>query len=263
MGVTVTVSLRKSVALALLAIVMSGGSALAQEATPSPASTRTATPVASEAGTSLRGSRYCELLVPTRDASSSSFTLRVYNTQGLNDCPETAWNAIDARAEARRLGVPLVIKNGPRYLAYDRITAEIDGSVETFGDLEARIVATLVISSGTTPQDAPAYSGMTVDRTTEYIFLAGQPVFQLTAPDGSVYVMQTYLAENDPAGDFSGLHNLADRLTLPEGWAFRVVVPEQDLHAATIDGRATVLRDDLGNTYQLLSRGNGTPIPAS
>lgn len=242
---------------------MSGSSALGQEATPATPLAGPATATASPTETSLRGTRYCELLIPTRDAGGNTMMLRVFNTQGLNDCPDAAWNAIDARAEARRLGVPVVIKNGPRYLAYDRISAEIDGSVETFGDLEARIVATLEIPAGTLPQDRPAYTEMTVDRNTEYVYLAGQPVFELSDPEGSVYVMQTYVAENDPDGDFSGLRELADRLSLPEGWEFRVTVPDQDLHAATIDGQATVVRDDLGNTYQLLSRGSGTPVAAS
>jgi hypothetical protein len=252
----------RSLSVALLVIVMSCQSLLAEEATPAVSSPGAAAATASAAGTSLRGHRYCELLVPTRDASSGKMTLRVYNTQGLNDCPEAAWDAIDPGAEARRLGVPQVIKNGPRYLAYDRISAEIDGSAETFGDLDARVVATLEIPAGTLPQEGPAYRDMIVDRATEYIYLAGKPVFELVAADGSVYIMQTYLAHNDPEGDLSGLGDLRDRLALPAGWTFRVVAPDQDLYAVA-NGQATVLRDDLENTYQLLSRGDGTPVPTS
>lgn len=245
-----------------MAAIMSGGFALAQETTPDAPPPAAPAATASSLATSLRGARYCELLVPTRDPGRGVMTLQVYNTQGLNDCPEAAWNAIDARAEARRLGVPVVIKNGPRFLAYDRISAEIDGSVATFGNLEARIVATLELPAGTLPQEGPAYADMTVDRTTEYVYLAGKPVFELVAPDGSVYVMQTYVAENDPDGDFSGLRTLAARLRLPDAWTFRVAMPDQDLRA-TAAGEATVIRDDLGNTYQLLTRGSGSPVPAS
>lgn len=252
----------KSFVLAFTVTVISGTPGLAQESTPSASDPIAATATASAVGSSLRGARYCELLVPSPESGGSGMVLRVYNTQGLNDCPEDAWNAIDSRAEARRLGVPVVIKNGPRYLAYDRITAEIDGSVEKFGDLEARVVATLEIPAGTLSQDRPAYTDMTVDRNTEYVYLAGSPVFELVSPDGSLYVMQTYVADNDPAGDLSGLSELADWLTLPAGWTFQEVVPEQDLRAAA-DGQATVIRDDLENTYQLLTRGAATPVPAS
>jgi hypothetical protein len=75
--------------------------------------------------------------------------------------------------------------------------------------------------------------------------------------------MQTYVAPDDPDGDFSALAGLADRLTLPKGWTFREIVPDQNLHAATTNGQATVIRDDLGNTYQLLTGGDGTPVPTS
>ena len=256
-------SMTNVIGIAVLAIIMSSNLALAQDVASATPPSAKSTATASAAGKSLRGSRYCELLVPTRESGANTMTLQVFNTQGLNDCPESAWNAINARAEAKRLGVPIVIKNGPRYLAYDRISAEIDGSLETFGDLEARIVATLDVPAGSLPQSQPAYTDMVIDRNTEYVYFAGKPVFELVAPDGRVYVMQTYVAANDPAGDFSGLKELGNRLTLPDGWQFREIVPDQDLHAATANGQATVIRDDLENTYQLLTSVPGTPVPKS
>ncbi len=64
-------------------------------------------------------------------------------------------------------------------------------------------------------------------------------------------------------GSFSVLSGLAERLTLPERRTFRDIVPNQDLYAATSNGQATVIRDDLGNTYQLWTSGRGTPVPKS
>lgn len=64
--------------------------------------------------------------------------------------------------------------------------------------------------------------------------MTGRPLV-LVAPGGSVYVIHTYGAVNDPAGDVPGLSKLADRLTLPEGWTFRAVVPDHALHAAPSD----------------------------
>ncbi|MDQ2655582.1 MAG: hypothetical protein M3Z20_21350, partial [Chloroflexota bacterium] len=212
---------------------------------------------------SLRGIRYCEILVPEIGGARDGIAMRVYTTQGLNDCPLATWEAIDARTEARRLGVPMVFKNGPRFVAYDQISANIDGAVESFEGLDMQLVATLELPAGPMPQDRPAYSGMVVARNTDYIYLAGQPVFELVAPDGGIYVMQTYVAPDDPHGDFSVLAGLAGRLTLPDGWSFREFVPDEDLHAATTNGQATVIRDDLGNTYQWLTGGDATPVPAS
>lgn len=254
----------KSVSLALLMAVMSSTAVAAQEATPASDLAAPATAVASSRGQSLRGIRYCEILVPQLGGGHDGIAMRVYTTQGLNDCPPAAWGAIDARSEARRLGVPMVVKNGPRFVAYDQISAEIDGAVESFEGLEMQLVATLELPAGSMPQDRPAYSGMVVARNTEYIYLAGKPVFELVTPDGSVYVMQTYVAPDDPDGDVSVLAGLVGRLTLPDGWTFREIVPDQDLHAATTNGQATVIRDDLGNTYQWLTGGDeATPIPAS
>lgn len=257
------IRLQTSLVLAVIGLVMSSNGGVSQDATPKATPAAPETAIASSDERSVRGVRYCEILVPEVDGSRDVAALRVYTTQGDYDCPLATWNAIDARTEARRLGVPMVIKNGPRFVAYDQITAEIDGSVESFHGLDLRLVATLELPAGSMPQDRPAYSGMTVARNTEYVFLAGKPIFELVAPDGSVFVMQSYLAPNDPDGDSSGLDGLADRLTLPEGWAFREIVLDEDLHAATSNGQATVIRDDLGNTYQLLTSGNGTPVPAS
>lgn len=253
----------KSLSLALLVAFMSSGPLQAQEGTPAPTPTHPATALASAANESMRGVRYCEVLVPELGGSGDSFAMRVYTTQGLNDCPIALWEAIDARTESRRLGVPLVFKNGPRFVAYDQISATIDGAVESFAGLEMQLVATLHLPAGSLPQDRPAYSGMVVARNTEYTYLAGKPVFELVSPDASVYVMQTYVTPDGPDGDFSALVDLGGRLTLPEGWTFREVVPTRDLHAATSNGQATVIRDDLGNTYQLLAPGSGTPVPAT
>lgn len=253
----------KSLSLALIVAIMSSNSLVAQEATPAFTQKAPATAIASSADRILRGARYCEMLVPELGSGSDGFALHVYTTQGLNDCPLAVWDAIDARTEARRLGVPMVFKNGPRFVAYDQISAEINGAVESFERLEMQLVATLRLPAGSMPQDRPAYSGMVVARHTEYIFHAGKPVFELVAADGSVFVMQTYVALDDSEGDFSALSGLAARLTLPDGWTFREVVPDQDLHAATTNGQATVIRDDLGNTYQLLIPGGGTPVATS
>lgn len=253
----------KSLSLALMVTLMSSNSLMAQEATPAVTPGAPATAIASSADRILRGVRYCEILVPELGGGSEGIAMRVYTTQGLNDCPLAVWDAIDARTEARRLGVPMVLKNGPRFVAYDQISAEINGDVESFEGLEMQLVATLRLPAGPMPQDRPAYSGMAVARNTEYIFLAGKPVFELVAADGSVFVMQTYVALDGAEGNFSALSGLAARLTVPEGWTFREVVPDQDLYAATANGQATVIRDDLGNTYQLLISGSGTPVPVS
>jgi hypothetical protein len=248
--------------LASLLVLMSTSYTPAQEASPASDSPTAATAAASSPNESLRGLRYCEVLVP-ETGSSDVMALHVYTSQGLNDCPLDLWDAVDARSAAKRLGVPMVFKNGPRYVAYDEITASIDGTVESFQELDMQLVATLQLPAGTTPMDRDPYTGMTVARETVYIYHAGNPVLELVDPDGGVYVMQTYVTSKEADGAFPDPGELAEQLDLPSGWEFREVVPDQDLHARTSNGQATVIRDNLGNTYQLLSPGSGTPVPES
>ncbi|MDP1806253.1 MAG: hypothetical protein Q8K72_13860, partial [Acidimicrobiales bacterium] len=92
-------------------------------------------------------------------------------------------------------------------------------------------------------------------RDTEFRFDADREVYELTAPDGSIYVMQSYSLEVDPDLHVGALSAVGDRLTLPEGWTFTSRVLTEALVVEDIDGIATVVQDDLKNSYQLRLRG--------
>jgi hypothetical protein len=47
----------------------------------------------------------------------------------------------------------------------------------------------------------------------------------------------------------ASLDDLGTRLKLPHGWSYQTLMPTQDLILET-NGTATVLQDDLLNTYQ-------------
>jgi hypothetical protein len=93
------------------------------------------------------------------------------------------------------------------------------------------------------------YRGTTVARETRYVFKAGSPTFQLEAPDGSRYVMQAYAQIVDRTLSYADLAGLGDRLKLPPGWRFVTEIPAQDLVVGA-NGKATVVQDELQNTYQ-------------
>jgi len=59
----------------------------------------------------VRDRRYCELFVVKREAVR--LAADVYNTLGLNDCPQAAWDAIDTAKVASQFGAFRVIRNGP------------------------------------------------------------------------------------------------------------------------------------------------------
>jgi len=92
-----------------------------------------------------------------------------------------------------------------------------------------------------------------VQRTTTYVYKAGNRVYQLTSPDGEVYRMQSYTQIYDPKLTITDLDTLAERLTLPDGWRYesRLLTEDSELKA---DGLAYVINDDLGNSYQKILR---------
>ena len=193
--------------------------------------------------------RYCEILTVERQMLALRVT--VYNTIGLNDCPQEGWDAIDAAALAKTLNVTAVIKNGPRHWTIDGIVgrgSSIAGTPTTFSTLEMTQRATLErkLLGGLNEDN---YAPQEVARDTAFIFAAGKPVFELTDPAGNVYMMQSCAQIVDPSLTLSDLADLGSRLTLPQGWAFSTRLLDAD-YRLEADGVAVVVRDELQNTYQ-------------
>ena len=90
-----------------------------------------------------------------------------------------------------------------------------------------------------------------VNRGAVFFFDAGAPVHELVDPDGLAYVMQAYCIGVDPTLTEAALPGLGERLALPEGWSFRTSVLEEELVVDTTATIATVLQDELENTYTL------------
>jgi hypothetical protein len=226
------------------AAVLSGAFAMALVATAS----------ASAASPNLHDARYCEILEVR--GSLPEVQVTVWNTIGLNRCPEAAWEGIDATALAAERGDTLVIKNGPRHFLMDSATATT-GRTHTFGGIEMRKVATIPIHTAAELAQTP-YTERTIKRHNTWTWNSGRRVYELLAPDGSNYVMQSYSQTRDPEQTIAALRTLGDRLTLPAGWSYRVRRLKRDL---TLRARtqATVIQDDLQNTYQRLPRRGGPP----
>ena len=91
-----------------------------------------------------------------------------------------------------------------------------------------------------------------VARDTIFTFLAGQPVFELTAPDGHVYVMQSYSQIVDPRLAYRDLPRLGCALTLPAGWSYSAKTLTHTLELNS-NGLAYVVNDNLFDSYQRMS----------
>jgi hypothetical protein len=197
------------------------------------------------ASPNLHDARYCEILELKGAIPDARVT--VWNTIGLNDCPAAQWEALDAAELAAERGDAVVLLNGPRHFLMDSATARI-GREHSFHGLRMRKVATIPIRTAADLVQAP-YRERTIKRDNTWTWNQGRRVYELLAPDGSNYVMQSYAQIRDPAQTIGSLRSLGDRLDLPQGWSFRSRPLKRDL-TLTANGKATIIQDDLLNTYQ-------------
>jgi hypothetical protein len=197
--------------------------------------------------TGLHDARYCEVielkgLPPTAQAT-------VWNTIGLNKCPAAKWDALDAAALAKELGDTFVVLNGPRHFLMDSASGDT-GGVRAFHGLRARKVATIPLRSLADLAQTP-YTDRTIRRANTWRWRKGRRVYELVAPGGDVYVMQSYSQIKESWLRIGDLRSLAGQLTIPPGWRYRSRKLKEDL-VLEVEHRATILQDELQDTYQLV-----------
>ncbi len=183
----------------------------------------------------------------------------VWGTPGVDSCEDDAWNAIDIDATMAEFGASSIIVNGPRYFVVDG-TADTTpaggggagvaagGAAETrnFGEVAMRLLATVADDGA----ESASYVPELVVRTTTWTYNAGTEIYELTDPDGNVYVMQSYALIHDPDLQASDLATLGSRLDLPDGWTYAARVLDDDLQLGLTPDGALVLQDELANSYQ-------------
>jgi hypothetical protein len=218
-------------------------------------------PAAQRHSLALHDARYCEILELRGALPNAKVT--VWNTIGLNKCPAAKWRSFDAAALARERGDTLVVLNGPRHFLMDSATAST-GGVHSFHGLRMRKVATIPIRTAADLAQT-AYTDRTISRTNTWRWRKGRRVFELVAPGGDTYVMQSYAQIKDPKLTLAKLPSLGKRLKPPTGWHYRTRTLKHAL-VLTARGKATVLQDELQNTYQLATttrRGARTSRPVN
>jgi hypothetical protein len=137
----------------------------------------------------------------------------------------------------------------------DRIekSASSDRIRKTFGGITMIREASLDIGPLATARKP--YTLHSVDRSTVFTFDAGRTVYELTAPGGAVYVMQSWSQQIDPTLSQTDLATLGARLHLPAGWKYRARKLTAALRVTTTTTNAQVLQDDLDNSYSLETTG--------
>jgi hypothetical protein len=206
--------------------------------------------------TDLRGSRYCEVIpIFWRGLQLQA---EVYNTIGLNDCPEQRWMRLDGRQLAQRYGALQVKLNGPRYWLMNRIevlAGNVPSQAVDIGGLQMRKRATIAINPLRLLRGERSFLPSRVKLSTIFLFRKGEVVYELINGKGEIYRMQSYARIVDPDLKEADLARLGTRLTLPAGWRFRSrrLAEDSPLRA---EGLALVLQDELQNSYQKLPAGS-------
>lgn len=198
----------------------------------------------------LRDVRYCEVIPVFKDGMT--LNVEVYNTLGLNDCPADAWSKLDAEKMAAHYGAKIVKLNGPRHWVINKLVgggATSNGKVVDFGGIQMTLRGTLQTKIWQGSVGDKLYTPNEVHRTTVYTYRAGNMVYELTAPNGDVYMMQSYAQIVDSKLTIADLENLGPRLKLPQGWTYRARTLNADVELRA-DGLAYVINDDFYNAYQ-------------
>ena len=199
------------------------------------------------------GKRYGEILLIRMGENGPEAT--VYNTFPLNDCPAPLWDVLDAGALAKENGAVAAMLNGPRYWLMSRIGKRAGEAqpTATFGGIEMIKQATVQLAQGGAGNNPAPYSVNQVDRRAVFTFDAGRPVFELVDPDGRRWVMQTWSQVVDKSLTLDDLPGLGARLHLPDGWRYETRTLTEPLVIDTTEHKASVLQDDLTNSYSLTS----------
>jgi len=194
----------------------------------------------------MRGQRYCEVIV-----STSLTTYKVYNTWGLNKCPEDQWRALTIAEVKKETKAPRVHLNGPRYWVIDgfKNTKLINPTIKVIGDISMREAGIVHMRIMTLLKPNKYYTTHKVDRETTWIYQANKPIYELIDPKGNVYVMQSYSIELYPQ-TLESLSQLDNNLDLPKGWHFKTGVLKKAQNLIAPDAKAIVVQDNYLNTYQ-------------
>lgn len=197
----------------------------------------------------LRGERYCEVLLAR--IIDGRLNAEVWNSYGMNDCPQEEWAALDPAAIKEERGVLAALLNGPRYWLMDAIEkAPSEREETTFGGVGMFLAAT--VDLGPPPPDLAPYTERSVARNSVFEFAAGSEVYELTDPAGRVFVMQAYSVQANASLTELDLPKLGGVIKPPAGWSYQARVLHDPLRIASATAESTVVQDELGNTYSLV-----------
>lgn len=213
-------------------------------------------------GEDMRGKHHAEVLIMKKDPDGPGGAGHYFNSLGVVDYVpdgefDAQFRALDPEELKKEYGGDAIRFNGPRRFLADRFTAEaFDGGKQSMlGLIPMYLYGLFVVpdfDAFIAGKQTP-YQDTVSRRTTTWFFDAGAEVYELVSPEGVVYVMQSASQRVDPDNTVDRLPTLGDRLSLPEGWQFKVQTLKEELvMPATYDDDPpnTIVLDELENNYQ-------------
>jgi hypothetical protein len=213
-------------------------------------------------GQNWRGKPHYEVLIMNRNAESPGGAGNYYNSLGLsfevsNEEMDARFRALDPEKLKQEFGGDAVRFNGPRRFVANRFSAmAFDGGKQTMlGPIPMYLFGTFVVpdfDAFIAGKQAP-YRETVSKRSSTFYFNAGEEVYDLITPEGTVFTMFSASLRVDTNNSIDKLPTLAERLTLPEGWTFRVRTLEKELvlpASYDSDPPNTIVLDQFENNYQ-------------
>ena len=240
---------------------------------------------------SLKGYRYLEIDLYSKDALKKVPYVSIYNTTSQNggddtrdSAPEALIEKLDPSRIAKQYQALRVAITPPLTWTVDWL-AERVGAVRSFEGLDAAWMGNSQVSASklvalhpsaarraagkpraSKPSLKPASEGYRpgfVARTSIEGFKKGSKVYLLDDPKGRTWVLVSYTDKNLPGMTIDKLNSLGESLELPEGWKFRSAAVPKELVLEPKGGSAGRIEDDKGDLYRLTGPGQSNFVPGA
>ncbi len=199
----------------------------------------------------LRGQRYCEILIG-EGKLLKGIRFDVYNTIGLNLCPQEKWIKLSEKKIKKEWNADFVKLNGPRYWTMDSMKSSLlNPTIVSFNGIEMRKAGILDVGFRDIIGKRSVYKERKVRRNSIWIFNSNELIYELVSPDNKVYIMQSFSTEVKDL-TLESLKDLKTQLKLPRGWTYRARLITEELNVPIPQGLATVIQDDFYNSYTLI-----------
>jgi hypothetical protein len=194
---------------------------------------------------------FCEVALITGTSKANAIA-DFYNSTGTDICTPEKFAGLDKETIKKETGAREVFLNPSRRWTFDQLDVFEDGVERTFDGIKMTWMGVVPVSELEKGVTKGHYVPGYIFRNNQYTFKKGREIHILDAPDGEVFVMQSFTNFKQQKVTIDNIRDLGGVLTLPPGWKFRSVVLDRDLivNQKRTKGLAHVFQDDMLNAYQ-------------